>query len=119
MIIVIDDNRDLVDITCQILKLSGYDSIGINSGEEGLKKAKELHPKVILCDIGMDGMNGYDLAKQIKNDNNLKDTYLIAISGYNSDSDIKLSQEAGFDMHLGKPIEFETLIKILKGLDKI
>ncbi|HLR20798.1 MAG TPA: response regulator [Tissierellaceae bacterium] len=114
MIIIIDDNKDLAYITGELLKVSGYETTVIDNGEEGVKKAKELDPKVILCDIGMDGMNGYDVARYIRKDDDLKDIYLIAISGYSSEEDRKESERAGFDVHLGKPIDMEELKEILE-----
>lgn len=113
MIIVIDDNKDITDLTCRLLNVMGYDATSALSGEEGIAKAKVQKPEVILCDIGMEGMDGYDVAKYIRQDDKLKDIYLIAISGYSSPKDIKHSIEAGFDKHLIKPINLNALKKIL------
>lgn len=114
MIIVIDDNKDLTYITCELLKMSGYEAIGVYNGKEGIEKAKELNPKVILCDIGMEGMNGYEVARYIKSHNDLKNIYLIAISGYSSEKDKEESKKVGFNDHLGKPIDIEELKGILE-----
>ncbi|TJX14547.1 response regulator [Tissierella creatinini] len=113
MIIMIDDNKDLNSITCKLLSILGYDVVSALSGQEGIDKAREKKPKVILSDIGMPGIDGYDLAKIIRQDAYLKDIYLIAISGYSSQSDIDRSIEAGFDKHIGKPIDIQVLKKIL------
>lgn len=113
MILIIDDNKDLTYITCELLKMSGYETIGVYNGKEGIKKAREINPKVILCDIGMEGMNGYQVAEYIRGDKDLKDTYMIAISGYSSKEDREKSKRAGFDNHLGKPIDMEELKEIL------
>lgn len=113
MIIIIDDNKDLNETTCELLNLIGYDTISALSGEEGIAKAKAHKPKVILCDIGMPGMNGYEVAKLIRQDNELKDVYLIAMSGYSNHIDIEHSMEAGFDKYLSKPVSFEVLEKLL------
>lgn len=119
MVIMIDDNKDLNDITCQLLRIIGYETAAALSGEEGIAKAKEKKPKAILCDIGMKGMNGYDVAKYIRQDNELKDIYLIAISGYSSKEDMERSLDAGFNMHLSKPINFEVLKKTLDRVMKV
>lgn len=116
MIIIIDDNRDLNYITCEILKILGYEVISVDNGKEGIEKAKELNPKVILCDIGMEGMNGYDVARYIRKDNDLKDIHMIAISGYSSQKDVEESKKAGFDIHLAKPIDMKELQKILEKI---
>lgn len=109
MILIIDDNKELADIMCRLLNALGYDAIGVYSGEDGIAKARELRPKAILCDIGMEGMNGHEVAKHIRRDKNLKDIYLVAISGYSTEKDIKLSMNAGFDKHLFKPVSLEML----------
>lgn len=123
MIIMIDDNKDLTEITCELLELIGYDVISASSGEEGIAKAKGQKPDVILCDIGMKGISGYDVAKYIRKDNELKDVPLIAISGYSSREDQERSIEAGFDKHLGKPVSIDvlkmTLDEVLKRKNEV
>lgn len=113
MIIVIDDNKDLASVTCELLNVMGYRATVALSGEEGIAKAKKQKPKIILCDIGMKGMDGYEVAKRIRADCQLKDVYLIAISGYYSPIDIDRSIEAGFDKHLPKPVDFNHLQEIM------
>lgn len=113
MVIVIDDNKDLADIIYELLSIIGYDAIAASNGEEGIIKAKKQKPKVILCDIGMADMNGYDVAKCIRQDKDLKDVYLIAISGYSSQKDVERSIKAGFDKHLSKPVSLDVLKMIL------
>lgn len=115
-VLIIDDNKDLADIFCEYLHILGYESFTANSGTEGLSKAKEQKPKVILCDIGMAGMNGYEVAKHIRQDDELKSSYLIAISGYSSNKDVERSLQAGFDKHLSKPLNME---EIKKSIDDI
>ncbi|MDD4170303.1 MAG: response regulator [Desulfotomaculaceae bacterium] len=106
---MIDDNKELTEIICEVLGMIGYEATGATSGEEGIAKAKEQKPDVILCDIEMVGMNGYDIAEYIRKDNELKDVCLIAISGYSSREDVERSIETGFDRHLGKPFSLDDL----------
>lgn len=113
MVLIIDDNKDLASIFCEYLNMVGYEAISTLSGEEGIAVAKEQNPEAILCDIGMTGMNGYDVARYIRQDPELKDIYLVAISGYSGQADIERSVKAGFDRHLGKPINLETIKKVL------
>lgn len=113
-ILIIEDNIDLANIMCEILGLLGHNASAANNGSEGIAKAKELSPNVIICDIGLPDMSGYELAKIIRKNPSLKDTYLIAASGYAQPEYVERSKEAGFNIHLAKPVEFATLEMVLK-----
>jgi len=115
-ILIIEDNKDLVDIMCELLVLSGYRALSAKNGTEGIAKARENRPDVIICDIGLPDMSGYEVAKIIRKDSELKDTYLIASSGYAQPEDVERSRETGFNIHLVKPISFNILGKVLKGV---
>lgn len=115
-ILIIDDNKDLTDIYYELLTIMGYKVTTALSREEGIAKAKELYPQVIICDIAMPGMNGNDVAKIIRQEKGLQDVYLIALSGFSSHDDIKRSFEAGFDKHLRKPVDLATLEMVLNDL---
>jgi CheY-like chemotaxis protein len=78
-------------------------------GPVGIRKAKETKPDVILCDIGLPGISGYEVAEKILNDEELKDTFMIALSGYAQQRDIERSKEAGFRRHLAKPVQLDIL----------
>lgn len=118
MIITIDDNNDLNELTQKILTLMGFEVISALSGEEGIKKARKHKAKVILCDIGMADMNGHEVAEYIRADQELKDTYLIAVSGYSRPKDIEKSIESGFNKHLSKPIDYNKLKEHLNEIYK-
>ena len=75
--------------------------------------AKEAPPDVILLDIGMPGMNGYEVAKQLRSQDKFTDTLLVAVTGYGRASDVKQTQAAGFDHHLVKPIDYDKLQSLL------
>ena len=112
-LLIIEDNRDFADLLRTMLSTVGY---GVNiayDGEEGIKLAKQIKPDVILCDIGLPGINGYDVAESIRKDNELKEIYLIAMTGYAGKGDIERVLKAGFNKHLAKPIDFETLKNVL------
>lgn len=109
MILIIDDNKDLASIFAEYLNIIGYEAIAVNSGEEGIELAEVKQPQVILCDIGMVGMNGYDVARYIRQDDDLKDVHLIAISGYSSEVDVERAFDAGFDKYLSKPLDLEDI----------
>lgn len=112
-ILIIEDNRDLAYLTCEVFSILGHRVKVAYDGIEGIKKAREIKPDIILCDIGLPGMNGYEVAAKIREDQDLKDVHLIALSGYAGGSDIAKAKEHGFDKHLGKPIDIAMLNKVL------
>lgn len=113
-ILIIDDNKDLTEIMCEMIVFLGYSVESALNGQDGLMKARELKPDVVICDIGLPVMNGYEVAKNIRNDESIKDTYLIALSGYAQAEDIERSLKAGFNRHLAKPMTLNTLKSTLK-----
>ena len=88
------------------------------TGPPGLDKAKKSKPDVVLLDIGLPGMDGYQVAAHLRRDETVKDATLIAISGYGQEEDLRLAKEAGFDHHLVKPIVSDDLIKILEESER-
>ncbi|UWG97966.1 ATP-binding protein [Dehalobacter sp. DCM] len=113
-ILVIDDIPDVAEILCSLLRYLGNDVVSASDGIKGLAKAKEFQPDIIFCDIGLPGMNGYEVARNLRRDGRLHDVYLIALSGYAQPEDIERSLEAGFNIHVAKPIDFAKLEKILE-----
>jgi CheY-like chemotaxis protein len=106
---VIDDMPSITNFMSILLKKLGHEVIIANNGPEGIAKAREFKPQVILCDIGMPGMDGYDVAREIRSDDRLKNIILIALSGYAQPEDLKNSKDAGFDRHLAKPVRMVVL----------
>lgn len=94
----------------------GHETMTAGSGPEGIEKALADKPDVILCDIGLPGMNGYDVARNIRQDQTLKDIPLIALSGYAQKENRQRSREAGFDQHLAKPVSLAKLQEVLAGI---
>ena len=112
-ILVIDDIPDLAEILCELLGLMGHEAIAAYSGPEGIEKAKIFKPQVLLCDIGMPVMTGYEVAEHFRSDPELKNIVLLALSGYAQPDDIMKSKAAGFDHHLAKPVDTIVLEEIL------
>jgi len=112
-VLVVDDNVDTVTTLEMLLRESGYDVRTAYEGSTVLEAALDYRPNVVLLDIGLPGMNGYEVAKQIRQQPALKNVVLVATTGYGQESDRKRSQEAGFDYHLVKPVELATLEKLL------
>ena len=112
-ILMIDDNKDLTEVMCELIGFLGHKAVAAYDGTEGIDRARELRPDVVICDIGLPGISGYEVGKIIRKDTELKDTYLVALSGYTQPKDIERSKEAGFDKHLGKPVDIATIEQVL------
>ncbi|UWG95341.1 ATP-binding protein [Dehalobacter sp. DCM] len=112
-ILVIDDIPDVAEILCSLLSYLGHKVRIALSGREGIAMAKEFHPEVLICDIGLPEMNGYKVAELFRSDHTLRNIFLIALSGYAQPEDLSRSREAGFDRHLAKPVDLDTLKSVL------
>ena len=86
------------------------------SGAEGIEKARIFHPEVVFCDIGLPGMDGYEVARAIGADPALRSVSRVALTGYAGTEDIARSVAAGFDLHVAKPPTVENLEQILASL---
>ncbi len=112
-ILVVDDNRDAADSTGMLLLLWGHQVRVAYDGATAISVAREYQPDVCLLDLGMPGMNGYQVAEQLRHDNALRSTVLVAMTGFDQESDRELSRSAGFDSYLVKPVEITALQDVL------
>jgi PAS domain S-box-containing protein len=108
-ILVVDDNADARESLTEVLGEWGHDVRTAENGETALEAARAFHPEVVLIDIGLPGMNGYDLARALRGTSGLEGSTLVALTGYGRAEDRKASFEAGFDDHWVKPVSFEML----------
>ena len=115
-ILVVDDNRDLALTSSMILKVMGHDTRTAHDGVEALTVAAAFRPDVILLDIGLPKLNGYEVCRRIREEAWSDGTALIAVTGWGQEEDKRRSNEAGFDFHLVKPVDPEALEKLLAGL---
>ena len=115
-IVVVEDNADSREMLCELLQLSGYDCHAAGSGTTALKLIEEVHPDIAIMDVGLPEMDGYELARRVRQFRKKGDLCLIALTGYGQPSDRALSAEAGFDAHLVKPIQVEHLLSLLERL---
>ena len=115
-VLVVDDNAPSAKTIGWMLELEGHEPKLAHDGAEALSVAGTFHPDAILLDIGLPGINGYDLCRQLREDPRFKDTLLIAQTGWGQERDRQLAKEAGFDHHLVKPVSFEELSKLLAGV---
>ena len=112
-ILVVDDNQDSAISMTLLLELQGHEVHVAHAGVTALRVASDKRPDVILLDIGMPGMNGYEVARQLRAQDCFADTLLVAITGYGRASDVKQTESAGFDHHLVKPVDYEKLQAVL------
>jgi CheY-like chemotaxis protein len=112
-ILVIEDNSDAAETLRGLLEYFGYEVAVATTGPSGLAAARQTHPDVILCDIGLPGMDGYTIAAELRRDQATAALRLIAVSGYGQEEDLRRSREAGFDVHLTKPVDPSELERLL------
>jgi signal transduction histidine kinase/CheY-like chemotaxis protein len=112
-ILIVEDNKDAADSARLLLRLEGHEVEIASSGREAIQKARELRPQTILCDIGLPTMDGYEIARTIRLDPELSHVHLIALTGYGREEDQGKAYDAGFDLHLTKPVEPSALRKAL------
>jgi CheY-like chemotaxis protein len=112
-ILVVDDNADMARGMARLLKLHGNDVSVAYDGPSAVDTARAMRPEFILLDIGLPGMDGYEVARRLREDACCRAAVIIAISGYGQDEDRRRSREAGFDHHLVKPIEFDRLMSLM------
>jgi signal transduction histidine kinase/DNA-binding response OmpR family regulator len=118
-ILIIEDNKDAAESARMLLSIEGHDVRIANSGREALNITKEFLPHVVLCDIGLPTMNGYEVAKVFRADPRLSGVHLIALTGYGREEDQGKAYAAGFDLHLTKPVEPSALRKALAKVEVI
>ena len=118
-ILIVDDNRDSAASLGMVLRIIGNDVQTASDGLEAIRVANELRPDVALIDIGMPGMNGYDAARQLRRYDWGRRIVLIAVTGWGQEGDRTRSMEAGFDLHMVKPVDPRALIGLLSSLEQI
>ena len=113
-ILVVEDDADTADSMAILLRLYAHDVRVARDGAAALGAVVEASPDVVLLDIGLPKLDGWQLAKAIRHHSNGRRPFLIAMSGYGTPSDQARSQEAGIDLHLVKPVEPEALREVLR-----
>jgi PAS domain S-box-containing protein len=108
-VLIIEDDADVADGLKSALEIDAHEVTVARNGAEALERARLIQPDVVLCDIGLPGMNGYDIARAFRADEALRSTFLIALSGYAQTDDIERARAAGFDQHLAKPPTIDRL----------
>lgn len=112
-ILVVEDNVDAAETMLELLEIWGHEVRLAHSGPDGLDVAREFLPDVILLDIGLPGMNGFEVARRLRAEPRLGRPCLVAITGYGQDTDREKARDAGFDHHLTKPVDPQRLQALL------
>ena len=112
-VLIIEDNQNQAATLMHLLNSRGYEIRAVYDGSTGLVAISEFRPDFALIDIGLPGIHGYELARLIREDNNLDRTVLIAITAWTGDEDRAAALRAGFDYHFSKPIELARLEAVL------
>ena len=115
-VLIIEDNVDAASSLREVLELDAHQVAVTHDGPAALAMASDFHPEVVLCDIGLPGMNGYEVARAFRADEALKRTFLVALSGYALPEDLQHTAEAGFERHLAKPLGLQALQDLLSSL---
>jgi two-component system, sensor histidine kinase len=115
-VLVVDDNEDASELLAFMLEQEGFQTTIVNDGPAALRAASALTPSVVILDIGLPGMSGYEVAMKMREDSSLSDTAIIALSGWGSPEDKRRALDAGFDLHLTKPVFAEDLRRALGAL---
>jgi CheY-like chemotaxis protein len=115
-ILIVDDNQDSADSLAMLLKIKGYEVGTAYDGEQAVEAAGTLRPNVVLLDIGMPKLNGYDACWRIRQQPWGQGMFLIALTGWGQEEDRRRTEEAGFNQHMVKPVDPAALMTLLAGL---
>ena len=114
-ILIVDDNADSARSLSRLLRLSGHEVSTVHDGPAALEQIEALDPEFIFLDIGLPGMDGYEVARSIRRRSDAGGVVLVALTGYGREEDRRRSHDAGFDHHLVKPVELETLLTLIRS----
>ena len=114
-VLVIDDNHDAADTLAELVTMLGHAPVVAYDAIAGLEKASEGLPDIVLCDIGLPGMDGYEFARQLRALTPTQHVRLVALSGYAHPEDVTRAVEAGFDAHVAKPPDPEKIASLIGG----
>jgi CheY-like chemotaxis protein len=118
-ILVVDDNEDAAEWLATLLNLTGHETHVAHDGVEAIRAAERLLPDVVLLDIGLPGMDGYEVCRRIREQPWGRDLVLVALTGWGQEEDRQKSREAGFDRHLIKPVDDEVIMNLLASLPAV
>jgi PAS domain S-box-containing protein len=115
-VLIVDDNEDGAESLAMMLQLGGHETHTAHDGLDAVAAAERLRPHAVLLDIGLPGLNGYEVCRRIRENPWGKDLVLVAVTGWGQEADRARSRDAGFDAHIVKPVDPEALMKLLSDL---
>jgi CheY-like chemotaxis protein len=113
-VLVVDDSFDAAETLGELLRDLGHDVGTAHTGPAAIEYARLHKPEIVLLDIGMPEMDGYEVAKRLREEVGLHDAILVALTGYGENRHRRLAREAGFDRHITKPVDVAQLEEVLK-----
>jgi CheY-like chemotaxis protein len=117
-VLVVEDNRDVAESLKLLLELFGHRVCVAHDGIEALDSARAHRPGVMLVDIGLPEIDGYEVARRVRGEPALRDVTLVALTGYARDEDRQAALTAGFDLHLVKPVDPEKLEQMIRSVGR-
>lgn len=117
-VLVVDDNLDGAESLAMLLQIYGHETRTAHAGDKAIELANEFRPEVIFLDIGLPGMNGYEVARRIRANPEHQGITLVAVTGWGSEEDRKLAREAGYDRHMTKPVDPAAVMKAMASLPR-
>ncbi len=112
-ILIVDDNEDGAESLALLLEMAGHETLKAHDGVEAIEAAERFRPDTMLLDIGLPRLNGYEVARRIRQEEWGKDVMLVALTGWGQEEDRHRSRAAGFDTHMVKPVDHDVLLKLL------
>jgi CheY-like chemotaxis protein len=118
-ILIVDDNVDAASSLAMLLKMTGHTTETANDGVAAVKTAETFLPDVVLLDIGLPKLNGFDACRQIRQHPWGRAMKIVALTGWGQEGDQREATEAGFDAHMLKPVDYRNLMTVLASMDSV
>jgi CheY-like chemotaxis protein len=112
-VLIVDDNEDGASSLARILELAGHTTVTAHDGQQALAAAERFRPHVVLLDLGLPKLNGYEACRRLREQPWGKDVLMVAVTGWGAETYRQRSREAGFDMHVVKPVNSDELLHLL------
>jgi signal transduction histidine kinase/CheY-like chemotaxis protein len=118
-LVIVEDNRDTASALSRVLKLDGHDVSVAHCGLDGIRVVEEVRPDLVLCDLGLPDIDGYEVCRRLRANSELRGMKIVAVSGYALPADVKIAENAGFDRHFKKPLDSRIFREFVTGLQRL